>query len=68
LTSKCAVGNGFPSPQWFLLSGGTYTTITIPDATATWAAGINNNGVIVGDYADGVGGSNGSNGFLATPQ
>jgi hypothetical protein len=67
LTSECAAGNGWPSPQGFLLSGGTYTTITIPGATATWAADINNNGLIVGDYADGVGGTNGSNGFLATP-
>jgi len=68
LTSECAAGNGWPSPQGFFLSGGTYTSITIPGATATWAFGINNSGVIVGDYADGVGGANGSNGFLATPQ
>jgi hypothetical protein len=68
LTSECAAGSGNPSPQGFLLSGGTYTTIAIPGATGTWANAINNNGVIVGSYADGVGGSNGSNGFLATPQ
>jgi hypothetical protein len=37
-------------------------------AVATWAADINNNGVIVGTYADGVDGSKSSNGFLATPQ
>jgi hypothetical protein len=68
LTSECAAGNGWPSPQGFLLSGGTYTTIMIPGATATWASDINNNGLIVGNYADGVGGTNGSNGFVATPE
>ena len=32
----------------FLLSGGTYTTITAPGATTTVASGINNGGQIVG--------------------
>jgi hypothetical protein len=40
----------------------------IPGATGTWANGINNNCIIVGDCADGVCGYNGGNGFLATPQ
>jgi probable HAF family extracellular repeat protein len=70
VTSECAAAsaaNGY-APEGFLLSSGTYTTLTIPGATATWAADINNKGLIVGDYADGVGGTNGTNGFLATPQ
>jgi hypothetical protein len=66
-SSECAAGNGYPSTLGFLLSGGTYTNITIPDAVASYAFTINNNGVIVGIYADGVDGSNSANGFLATP-
>jgi uncharacterized membrane protein len=47
---------GVPLATGFLLSGGVYTTITVPGAFATWAGGINDAGVIVGWYEqDGVG-------------
>jgi probable HAF family extracellular repeat protein len=43
----------------FLLSGGTYTTISFPDSISTCARGINQSGQIVGDYEQPGGGDNG---------
>ena len=44
----------------FLISGGAFTTIDIPGASATAAVGINARGDIVGAYAD----AKGTHGFL----
>jgi hypothetical protein len=44
----------------FLLSGGKYTNIDVPNAGITFATGINDAGSIVGSYAD----SSGDHGFL----
>jgi hypothetical protein len=38
-----------------LLSGGVFTTITIPGEFATTPIDINNNGVILGSYQDAAG-------------
>ena len=43
----------------FLLSGGTYTSLTVPGSGATYAWGINLSGVISGYYVDGGGGNHG---------
>jgi uncharacterized membrane protein len=44
----------------FLISGGEFTTIDVPGASATAALGINASGEIVGQYSDATGG----HGFL----
>ncbi len=46
----------------FLLSNGIFTTINVPGASGTAAAGINSLGQIVGSFAD----STGRHGFLDT--
>ncbi len=56
--------NGQGNVQGFLLSGGVFTTIDVPAAAATEPQGINNNGAIVGFYADT---SSVVHGFLRTP-
>ena len=38
-----------------MLSGGVFTTIQVPGASATEIYGINDHGMIVGDYIDGDG-------------
>ena len=43
----------------FLLSGGSLTTIDVPNATSTECSGINDNGQIVGDYIDAAGKNHG---------
>jgi probable HAF family extracellular repeat protein len=43
----------------FLLSGGTYTTISFSDSVSTYARGINQLGQIVGDYVDAAGNDHG---------
>jgi hypothetical protein len=47
-----------------LLSQGVFTTIAIPGEVSTYAAGINNNGVVAGVYQDAAGLTLS---FLATP-
>ena len=44
----------------FLFSGGTYTTLNVPQSVATYAKGISDKGQIVGYYQDSVG----THGFL----
>ena len=41
----------------------SFTTLDVPDSTATYATGINASGQIVGYYYD----AGGTHGFLATP-
>jgi uncharacterized membrane protein len=56
--------NALSNLHGLLLSAGVYTTIDFPNATGTFAFGINDLGVIVGGYAD----SSGSlHGFLRLP-
>src|SRR5262245_2109304 len=43
----------------FLLDQGSYTTIDVPGAQATFATGINDSGQIVGWYLDAGGGQHG---------
>ncbi len=43
----------------FLLSGGTYTTISFSDSVSTYARGIDQAGQIVGDYVDAAGNDHG---------
>ena len=45
----------------FLLSGGSFLSIEVPESTGTNAYGINDNGLIVGTYYDK---SNKTHGFL----
>jgi hypothetical protein len=41
-----------PGAKGFLLERGRFTTIAVPDAVYTQALGINNAGVVVGEYLD----------------
>ena len=50
--------------QAFLLSGGTFTTIAVPNEPVTLAVAISNAGAIVGVYEDAAGVIEG---FMATP-
>ncbi len=50
--------------QGFLLSGGTFTSIVIPNEFFTDVTDINNDGVVVGYYQDAAGVNEG---FMATP-
>ena len=50
--------------QGFVLSGGVYTTLTIPGEPYTFLDDINNNGVVLGNYQDAAGLTVS---FLATP-
>ena len=59
VTTKNGVWHGY------LLKDGTYTTIDHPSATQTILMGINNNGQIVGQYADSTGSF--GRGFLCDP-
>jgi probable HAF family extracellular repeat protein len=50
----------YPLYHGFLLSGGSYTTLDVPGASATYAQGINDAGQVVGWYTNALG----THGFL----
>jgi len=55
-------GSATAKTHAFVLRRGTFTTIDVPGAVATFGRGINARGDIVGNYIDGTG----THGFLAT--
>ena len=61
--SACQNVGGSGPVFGFLLSGGSYTTISVPNSVLTIAFGISSTGAIVGTYEDALG----IHGFVRTP-
>lgn len=51
----------------FLMTGSTFTDLSVPGASSTMAFGLNNHGAVVGTYTAGSGNSAATHGFRWTP-